>query len=91
MYVTSNRTKEWIKMAGCNNNLVAFTYKWLTNQRLWLYHCNTLSFRLRSMFYLLQVEQHRGTGRAEEEPVKFHAASAELPIGMCRNQISDSG
>lgn len=37
------------------------------------------------------MEQHRGAGGAEEGPAGLHAASAELPAGVRRDQVPDPG
>lgn len=37
------------------------------------------------------MEQHRGAGGAEEGPAGLHAAAAELPAGVCGDQVSDPG
>lgn len=64
----------------------------MKQQQLCVSYSTTLSFRHYILFVMsYQVEQHRRVGRAEEKPVKLNAAPAKLPIGMCRNQISDSG
>lgn len=38
-----------------------------------------------------QVEQHRGVGGAEERSAGLDVTPAELPAGVCRDQIPDPG
>lgn len=37
------------------------------------------------------MEQHRGVGGAEERSAGLNVAPAELPAGVCRDQIPDPG